>query len=165
MRTDTYLGDIRDLEADLVVAAFFEDERPPGGLAGLLDWYLCGLLTDLLFDGRATGAQGEMVLLATQGKLKIGSILAVGLGSRADADPERLTATLPAVAERIAELKAETVAVGFLGSRGVRFTPARRIKLILRDLAGKDGPERLVILPEGDTEVRAAEKALRARSR
>ena len=68
------------LEGEVVAAFFFEDERPLRGPAALLDWRLNGRLTELLAQGRASGASGEHVLVANNGKLGSGAALFCGAG-------------------------------------------------------------------------------------
>ncbi len=77
------LQDITRVETDALVVGFFEDVRPLKGLAGQLDWLLCGTLSRLLIEKKLKGSMGEVALLTSQGKLPAAKIFLVGLGTRA----------------------------------------------------------------------------------
>ena len=77
------LQDIKKLETEAVIVVFFEDVRPLKGLAGELDWLLCGSLSSLILSKKLRGSLGDVALLTSQGKLPTQKIFMVGLGPRA----------------------------------------------------------------------------------
>ena len=80
------------IEAEAVAALFFPEDRPLAGAAGLLDWRLNGLLTNLIRDGKVSGQFGEQLWLQANGKLRAPWVLLAGGGERqalADADKFR----------------------------------------------------------------------------
>lgn len=68
--------DALDVEA---VALLVGPERPLQGLAGLVDWRLCGALTRALAGGLYDGGDGEALLLPTDGRLAAPRVVALGL--------------------------------------------------------------------------------------
>ncbi len=82
---------LQRVEADLAVAGFFADERPLRGIAGLADWRLCGLISELLEQGRLRGELGEVILAPSGGRLRVPSVLLLGLGGRGDFSTQRLS--------------------------------------------------------------------------
>lgn len=81
------LAELDALKVDTYVVFLSESERPPTGLAGLLDWRLAGALSRLLRDGIVDGSQDDALLASTgglaEGHTLPGSRLFVfGLGSR-----------------------------------------------------------------------------------
>jgi len=70
------------LQGDLLVAGFFSDDRPLRGGASRVDWRLCGLVSDLIRQGRMRGARGEALLVPAAGQLGAPRILMIGLGQR-----------------------------------------------------------------------------------
>ncbi len=76
------------VEGDVVVALYFEDQRPLLGPAALLDWRLNGLLTGMLLRGAATGKAGEHLLLPSNDKIAAPRILFIGGGSWRGLSPE-----------------------------------------------------------------------------
>ncbi|MBI5549276.1 MAG: peptidase M17 [Deltaproteobacteria bacterium] len=59
-----------------------EDERPLRGLAGLLDWRLCGGLSRILMEGRFVGASGDALLFPARGPVPVNRIFSFGVGRR-----------------------------------------------------------------------------------
>ena len=76
--------------ADLV-AFVGEAERPLQGLAGLLDWRLCGALTRQLRAGAWSGGRGERVLTVTLGRLQSPRLFLFGLGPQQGVQPRDLS--------------------------------------------------------------------------
>jgi hypothetical protein len=81
-----------DHPADLLVLTAFQDERPLEGLAGLVDWRLCGALSSWRVGGFSTGAFGEQVLMPTGRRLSHPKLLLMGLGPRAEHRADRAIA-------------------------------------------------------------------------
>jgi len=70
-----------DLAAtEVLVACITENERPPRGLAGLLDWRFNGRISNLLLEGFATGKLGETLLIPGKPRLPFDKIILFGLG-------------------------------------------------------------------------------------
>lgn len=60
----------------------FEDERPLRGMAGYVDWRLCGALSRILFEGRFTGADGDALLFPVRGRFVPERVFCFGLGTQ-----------------------------------------------------------------------------------
>jgi hypothetical protein len=75
---DLSLATLDALDVD-AIALLVGPERPLQGLAGLVDWRLCGALTRALTGGLYQGAPGEALLLPTAGHLPVARVVAVGL--------------------------------------------------------------------------------------
>ncbi|MBI3204785.1 MAG: leucyl aminopeptidase [Myxococcales bacterium] len=70
-----------DLAAtEVLLAPLSEDERPPHGVAGLVDWRLGGRLSQLLASGYATGKVGEVLLMPGKPKLPFDKLVFFGSG-------------------------------------------------------------------------------------
>ncbi|MGE5173470.1 MAG: M17 family peptidase N-terminal domain-containing protein [Betaproteobacteria bacterium] len=74
------LQDIKKVESDAIVVGFFEDVRPLKGLAGQLDWLLCGSLSGLLLKNKLRGSLGDVALLTAREKVPSPKILMIGFG-------------------------------------------------------------------------------------
>lgn len=72
------------VEAELVVAGFFVEDRPLRGGAGRVDWRLCGLISEMLAGGRLDADRGSALLIASSGAFRAPRILLLGLGARAE---------------------------------------------------------------------------------
>ncbi len=86
-------SDLTTLDAqrdDLLVLGILEDERPLTGLAGLVDWRLCGALSRWIVSGFATGSWGESVLYPSSHRLGQRATLVLGLGTRPQLRTDRI---------------------------------------------------------------------------
>jgi len=77
------LQDMKKIEAEALIVGFYEDVRPLKGVAGELDWLLCGSLSSLILKNKLRGSLGDVALVTSQGKLSVQKIFLVGLGPRA----------------------------------------------------------------------------------
>jgi len=84
MRVEKFTKYLDDLVTDLIVAPIFEDDRPPLGIAGLIDWRLNGFLSKAILNGTLRGEKGEHVLLPLASRLPARRLLLIGLGKRGD---------------------------------------------------------------------------------
>jgi hypothetical protein len=159
----THLGDLRYFQAEVVVAGLYLDERPPQGLAGLADWYLCGQVTEQILAGRITGRAGHDALVATQGAMATPRLLVVGLGLRVEITPNTLRSLWPRIFRVIRDLGVGTAGVELLGCC-LTMKPETAARTLLQH-AGNPGHtgelESLVILPADDREQEILERLLR----
>jgi len=81
------LQDMKKIESEALIVGFYEDVRPLKGVAGELDWLLCGSLSALILRNKLRGSLGDVALLTSQGKLSVQKIFLVGLGPRARLSP------------------------------------------------------------------------------
>jgi leucyl aminopeptidase len=99
------------IEADLAVAGFFLDEKPIRGPAGRADWRLCGVVTDLVGEGRLRGKVGEAALVPSMGRLGADRVLLLGLGRRSAFRVGRAKDTSHAAVSRGLALGARSVVI------------------------------------------------------
>ncbi len=76
------LQDIKKLETESLIVGFYENVRPLKGLAGTLDWLLCGSLSNLILENKLRGSIGDVALLTSRGKVPAKKIFMLGLGPR-----------------------------------------------------------------------------------
>jgi hypothetical protein len=77
------LQDIKKLATEALIVGFYEDVRPLKGVAGELDWLLCGALSSLVLTKKLRGSFGDVALVTSQGKVPAQKIFLVGLGPKA----------------------------------------------------------------------------------
>lgn len=114
--------------ADSLCLFIAEDERPLGGLAGFVDWRLCGALSRVLLNGWFTGARGDRLLLPADGRIAMPRIFAFGLGSSSGLDADQLGALLDEAADVLGKAKVENVAIEVPPS--ARLDEVERAKLL-----------------------------------
>ena len=93
-----------------------EDERPLRGAAGFADWRLCGGLSKILRRGLFAGASGDKLLLPAQGRLPVGRIFALGIGTTRGLTGAKLAGVLSEAAETLRRAGATSAALEIPGA-------------------------------------------------
>ncbi|MHB8876576.1 MAG: M17 family peptidase N-terminal domain-containing protein, partial [Myxococcaceae bacterium] len=125
-----------------------EDERPLTGLAGFVDWRLCGALSRVLVDRFFTGAPGDQLLFPTEGRFPMMRIFVVGLGQGAKLGGEGLAKALAGAAQMLNKARVESVAIEVPGA-GVIDDPSRAKALQKSFLAELLAPRVAVVADKG----------------
>jgi hypothetical protein len=99
------------LDVETLVFLVPEDERPLQGALGLLDWRMCGWLSQQIQDGVVTGKRGEWVLTHPNGRVPAARLVLVGVGSKSDLQPQ-LAGVLTLLAERVVKAGCTKVVLG-----------------------------------------------------
>ena len=147
------------VNADLVVGALCEDERPPRGLSGLLDWRLGSRLSEHCRRGFLVGSRGERFLLPTRPQLPFEKAVIFGLGPRASFDEEVYASLLPSLLDTLEGLRARRVALELPGRHLGAVPIARALELLVAALDDRSGTlESLMVVDERDAQ-RAVEGA------
>ncbi len=94
---------------EVLVAGFFEDERPLRGASGWLDWRLNGLLSRFLIHKRLIGTWKETTLIPSQGRILPPLILLVGLGRLREYSYLRLRELFPFLLDSLRKLNVSKV--------------------------------------------------------
>ncbi len=104
-----------------LISGLFVDERPPGGLLGLVDWRMNGDISRRCLDGWVTGVDGERVLMPGRVGLSAERLVVMGLGFRSGFDEGRYTRAIRAFVD---------VLVGLGPRRVVLELPGRHVGAI-----------------------------------
>lgn len=139
---DRELRSLDRLAGELVVASMFAEERPPRGIAGLLDWRLGGRLSRLCAEGYVEGSDGETLLVPGRPRVGFEKIVVIGLGARAAFDDAAFERTLSRTLGVLAGLQARKVTIELPG-RHAGAIDADRALTILVTLLGLSGGEPL----------------------
>lgn len=121
------------IQADIVVAGFFSDDRPLRGAAGRLDWRLCGQLSDLLASGFLDGEAGGAVLLPGSGPIRATRVLLLGLGKRREFSLDRAEEAMRDAISRCLDLGQQVIALSPLGIAPDDF--ARHAEVLIEGLS------------------------------
>lgn len=128
------LHQIDRVNVDTLVLCLFEEEKPPRGLTGLIDWRLCGRISELIVKGRMTGRFRESFLFPSYGRLPVTRICTYGLGPIAEFTPARARETSWFMADSLRKLRVPSFA-GALPGSPLSTVPARaRMELFLEEL-------------------------------
>jgi hypothetical protein len=148
------LHQIDRIAADTFVVTLFEEERPPRGVSGLLDWRLCGRLSGMLASGRMTGRFREAVLFPSYGRLPAARICAYGLGRVGEFTPARAREASWFVAESLHKLKVRSFLSALPGSPLAGVAARPRMDLFLEEMVRvfgadeTDGVEAWIVEPQ-----------------
>ena len=111
LRLEVLSTPIEQADAELLLAGFFASDRPLRGGAGRADWRLCGLISQLLLEGRIQGEEGEAALLPAAPVLSSPRLLLVGCGHSQEFDRTALRRVAALGLARAAALAVGSVAV------------------------------------------------------
>ena len=123
---------------DLLMATLFRDERPPRGVAGLVDWRAAGHVSQLIRRDFFSGRLGEALLLPGRPGLPFDKIVLFGGG-----DPEQLDdGTFEALTRKILrtaqDLAARRVVAELPGRARELLPPERAADMLLE--SAEDNP-------------------------
>ncbi len=113
MRAERYQKPLDDLQTDLIVVTLYENERPPRGVGGLIDWRLHGFISRAILSGTIAGKSEETVLIPLHKKLPARRLLLLGLGKETEYDLARARHTAYRLGKMISQIGATDVAVSF----------------------------------------------------
>lgn len=122
---ETASGPLEDVAAELLIALFFEDERPLRGPAGRVDWRLCGLVSRRVAEERLAGRRDEALLVPCAGPLGASCALLVGLGARAGFGADGLADAVASAVRRADALRVARVALALPSEAQSGLGPAR----------------------------------------
>jgi hypothetical protein len=120
---------------EVLVAPVTEDERPPHGVAGLVDFRLAGRISKLLQRGFATGKLGEVLLVPGRPKLPFDKILLFGIGPTDRFGESVFRRVVEQMLATLENLRARTAVVELPG-RQKGAIPAERAADVLLEIAG-----------------------------
>jgi len=143
------LHQIDRVVADTMVVCVFEEERPPRGVSGLVDWRMCGRLSALMVSGLVTGRFREAVLLPSYGRLPASRICVYGLGRLAEFSPTRAREASWFVADSLHRLRSTAFITAVPGSPFKNIAVRSRMDLFLEELIRVFGADEA----SGETEV------------
>lgn len=133
------LGELDRVGTEVLVAGLFSDERPPRGVAGLIDWRLAGRLSRLMLDGFASGALGEVLMLPAKPSLPFDKVILFGAGESAEFDTLIFAGLIQRILGTMEGLRTRSV-VAQLPGRHLDVISAERAADILLESAA-DKPE------------------------
>ena len=113
MKAEKYTQSLDDLQTDLIVVTLYENERPPRGVGGLIDWRLHGFISRAIQDGTIRGKADESVLIPLQRKFQARRLLVLGLGKREEYDLAKARVAAYRLGKMIGQLGSTDVAISF----------------------------------------------------
>ncbi|HEY8946257.1 MAG TPA: M17 family peptidase N-terminal domain-containing protein [Polyangiaceae bacterium] len=122
---------------EVLVAGLAADERPPQGVAGLVDFRLAARVSRLMADDFATGRIGEVVLIPGKPRLPFDKVLLFGMGPIADFSELVYRAVLEKILSTLEGLRARTAVVELPGRHRDALAPERAADILLEMAGGR----------------------------
>lgn len=144
--------DLRPLDGhptEVLVGNLFENERPPRGVAGLVNWRLGGRVDGLLESGFLTGARGEVLLLPGRPRLEADKVLLFGLGERAGFDDAAFDLVAAKLLDTLLGLCVRSAVVELPGRHDEALAPERAADRFLAAVAAHGGAFDSFVLVDG----------------
>lgn len=140
------------LQSEALVVSVFADERPPRGLAGLVDWRLCGLVSQLLIRGRIGGETGEATLIPPRPRLPFDKLFLIGAGDRSAFDEQRFDSLVMHTLQTLEAAHVRT-SVWMLPGRGSDLiAPGRAMERFLSISADRSEPDDVTLVEASDAQ-------------
>ncbi len=154
-------GSVIEAPADTILVPVPEDERPLRGDAGLVDWRLCGLISEHLRSGYVSGQTGEAALLPGERPLSAPRILLVGAGSGSARGGRPVLRTMRSAAAKLLMMRSPAALLACPGSIDFCEEAVPLLRGLIHGLAENQTESGLhLILPDGASKERALLSAL-----
>jgi hypothetical protein len=122
---------------EVLMAPLFSGERPPRGVAGLVDWRSAGRLSRLLLSGFATGELGEALLLPGKPGLPFEKVILFGAGKPAELDDAVFLALVARMLKTAEGLRTKSLVAELPGRHNGAILPERAASLLLQAAHGR----------------------------
>ena len=161
------LASLGVLKTEVLCLPVFSDERPLRGAPGLVDWRLCGRLSELLVRGELCGVFDEALLLPPpDGLLAAERLLCLGAGRRGGLDEPGYRVLLKRLLGRVLALRVRTVALALPHASLSWLSPAQAIDVVLEESLGYgERLDELVLVDTHDAQRAMEPRIERARRR
>lgn len=159
------LRKLDDTSAELIACSIWQDERPLGGLAGLLDWRLAGRLSKLARETFLAGALGEVLFLPGRPRLPFDKVLVLGLGPRKSFGDDAFREATLRLISTLEGLHVRRAIVELPGRGEDAVTPERAAELVLEQIGRVPDHDAWVLVEPPETQKRIARHAQDQRRR
>lgn len=141
-----------ELQSEALFLTLYEDQRPLRGVAGWVDWRMCGLLSRLVLRGCLTGRFGEVVLVPGRPKLAFDKVFAFGAGSAEGMDIGRVEAVVRRMLQAAVKAKVRAPTLVLPGRSPPTVPAADAMTALLAASADAAGPEDVVLVEDADAQ-------------
>ncbi len=159
------LRKLDDTSAELIACSIWQEQRPLGGLAGLLDWRLAGKLSKLARETFLAGALGEILFLPGRPRLPFDKVLVMGLGPRETFGDDAFRRATLRLIETLEGLNVRRAIVELPGRGDDAVTPERAAELVLELVARLPDCDAWVLVEPPETQKRILQRAQDERRR
>ena len=160
------LRHLDEASSEVLACSVFEDDRPPGGTAGLVNWRLAGRLERLMESEFLTGRRGEILLLPGRPRLVADKILVLGLGPRPLFDEEAFDAAVSLLLDRLVGLGTRSAIVELPGRQAGCLPAEEAADRFLSAVTARDGSfDGFTLIERPEDQRRVTQHMIEARRR
>lgn len=134
------------LKCEAILASFFSDERPLSGVLGLIDWRLCGFISNAIARGTVLGSFGETVLVPLRPRFRVDKLFLLGLGPEKDFNQGALLGATSRMLEIVARAKVRTTALVLPGRSTCCVAPVAAMESFVAATRAHGGQDELILL-------------------
>lgn len=145
------LAHIDSLRYEAAALAFFEDERPLRGAAGLCDWRLLGRVSRHVERGWIDGHRGEVSILPARPRLPFDKLVLFGLGSRESFDAASFDGVLASMLDTLRGLKLRTFVIALPGRSAGAIAATDAVRAFAAVALDRGDFDEAVVLEEQET--------------
>lgn len=153
------------LHSEAILLPFFSDERPLTGALGLIDWRMCGFVSQLIQRGVVQGRLGETVLVPLQLRFAAHKLFLFGLGPSASFDPALQQRVIERMLDVATRARVRAMALGLPGRSTQLVTAAAAMESFVLATAGRREPDEVVLIEGPDAQKAMAPILQRERRR
>jgi len=131
--------DLRQLDlitTEILVTPIGEDERPPQGTAGLIDYRLAGQISRLIANHTVSGTVGQIHLIAGRPRTSFDRVLLLGEGNPSEMNLHVYAKVLAQLLASLQHLGARRAVVELPGRRNSLIEPGPAVEILLELTAG-----------------------------
>lgn len=128
------VADLRKLDqavSEVLAVPLTEGERPPRGVAGLVDYRTGGAISELIERGFASGQLGETLLLPGRPKLTFDKVVCFGIGRPEHFNEQLYRSVVEHMLDTISGLGVRRAVVELPGRKSEAIAPERAAELLL----------------------------------
>ncbi|HEX9622596.1 MAG TPA: M17 family peptidase N-terminal domain-containing protein [Polyangiaceae bacterium] len=150
---------------EVLVAGMSTDERPLHGLAGLVDWRLCGKLSSALGSGFASGRRGEVLMVPGRPKLPFDKVVLFGIGAVKEFNEHVYRVVVEQVLATLEGLRVRSAVVELPGRHFGAIAAERAADILLELCAGRPEHDVWTLVDDAEAERAIAQHLVQERRR
>ena len=152
------------LRSEAICIPLCEDERPPRGALGLVDWRLSGAVSRRITEGTITGRRGERVLVPVRPRLPFEKLFLFGLGPASEVDDAAAVEATRVLLRTLSGARVRSATCVLPGRAGERIKPERAMEILL-ELASAGEQDEIVVVDDAESQKAMAAVVDRVRRR
>ncbi len=154
-----------ELRGEALCTGLFEEERPPSGVLGLVDWRLAGWISQAVAEGRIDGRWDGRWLVSVGGAFPFEKLFVFGLGAREAFDGQRQVRVVDAMLRTFRRGRVRSTALALPGRSLGEGEALAAAEYLAERLLQAGEPDEVVVVEEAKRQRDLERAVARARRR